>query len=337
MSYNKQNDLVMNQYAATSKPLRNDKPFVSLVIPVYNEENMFIIFLDAIHEELDSKNVQYEIIFINDGSTDNTLPRLVERSKADPLIKIINLSRNFGKEAALSAGIDFSRGDVVIPMDVDLQDPPHLIPEFISKWQEGYDVVYGLRASRISDSMIKRTTAGFFYRVFNRISEHKIPENTGDFRLIDRKVVETLKRLPERNRFMKGLFSWVGFNTIGVSYERQPRQADETSWKYWKLWNFAIDGIVGFSTAPLRVWVYIGALVAMLSFLYGSFIIIKVLLTGIDVPGYASMMIVILFLGGIQLLSMGILGEYVGRLFTEVKSRPIYIIDTVFKDGVALE
>jgi glycosyltransferase involved in cell wall biosynthesis len=320
---------------ATKEPRPAD-PLLSIVVPVFNEESMSVIFLREIRPVLQDADLRFQIIFVDDGSTDQTLNKLIELSESDASIQVISFSRNFGKEAALTAGIDFAQGDVVIPMDVDLQDPPELIPQFISKWREGYDVVYGLRVSRASDTVIKRRTAGLFYRFFNHVSEVQLPENAGDFRLMDRSVVEVLKKLPERNRFMKGLFSWAGFSSIGVPYERQARQADITKWNYWKLWNFALDGVVGFSTAPLRIWAYIGAFVAILAFGYGSFIILRVLMLGSDVPGYASLMTAILFLGGIQLLSMGVLGEYLGRLFIEVKARPIYVIDRVYKNGRSL-
>lgn len=312
---------------------RVSDPLVSIVVPVLDEEKMSVLFLAEIRKILAPESIRFEVVFVDDGSTDNTLNYLVDQSKQDKRIRVIALSRNFGKEAALTAGIDAARGDVVIPMDVDLQDPPELISQFLSRWQQGYDVVYGVRATRDSDTRVKRATAGWFYRFFNKVSPVQIPENAGDFRLLDRKVVEEIKQLPERNRFMKGLFAWVGFKSIGVPYQRQARRADESKWNYWKLWNFALDGVVGFSTAPLRMWVYVGALVATLSFVYGSFIIVRVLVHGVDVPGYASLMTAVLFLGGVQLLSMGILGEYLGRLFTEVKGRPIYIVGAEYENG----
>ncbi len=319
--------------ALLTKEERPVDPLVSIVVPVFNEESMCDLFLQATRTVLDEVSLRYEIIFIDDGSTDQTLAQLVNQSASDDSIQVITFSRNFGKEAALTAGIDHASGDVVIPMDVDLQDPPELIPQFINKWREGYDVVYGLRVSRLGDTAMKRKTAGAFYRFFNRVSDVEIPENVGDFRLMDRRVVDALKKLPERNRFMKGLFAWAGFSSISVPYERQKRQADESKWNYWKLWNFALDGVVGFSTTPLRIWVYIGSLVAALAFSYGSFIVVRVLFQGADVPGYASLMTAVLFLGGVQLLSMGILGEYLGRLFIEVKARPVYVVETIYKKG----
>lgn len=314
------------------RPSRPSNPLASIVVPVFNEEEAIGIFLDAARDILSQAGVRFEIVFVNDGSSDRTLERLAEYAAIDRRIRIVNLSRNFGKEAALTAGIDHARGDAVIPMDVDLQDPPELIQEFLAKWEEGYDIVYGIRRNRETDTVTKRTTAGGFYRLFNKVSQVKIPEHAGDYRLMDRRVVEALKRLPERNRFMKGLFAWVGFRSVGVTYERQPRAAGRTKWNYWRLWNFALDGFVSFSTTPLRVWTYLGAAIAVLAFLYGLFIVTKALVLGVDVPGYASLMTAVLFFGGVQLLSLGVIGEYLGRLFIEVKGRPIYLVENVYEN-----
>lgn len=305
---------------------------ISIIVPVYNEEDSLEAFVGRTKEVLRNINADHEIIFINDGSTDGTLERLLSFMSFDKHIRIVNLSRNFGKEAALTAGIENARGNAVIPMDVDLQDPPELIADFFAKWKEGYDIVFGVRAGRESDSLPKRITAGWFYQFFNKISSVKIPENTGDYRLMDRRVVEALKQLPERNRFMKGLFSWVGFKSVGVYYERGMRASGRTKWNYWKLWNFALDGLASFSTIPLKVWTYLGFIISMFSFLYGLHVIIKVVIWGRDVPGYASIMAAILFFGGIQLISLGVLGEYIGRLFVEAKCRPIYIIENIYEN-----
>lgn len=310
--------------------VRPDKPKISLVVPVYNEEDSIDPFMAKIRETLNDIGVEREIIFINDGSTDRTLEYLHEEAKRDETIVIANLTRNFGKEAALVAGIDLATGDAAVPMDVDLQDPPELIAEFIEKWREGYDVVYGVRVARESDTATKRATAGWFYRLFNAISDTKIPENAGDFRLLDRRVLDVLKTLPERTRFMKGLYAWVGFPSIGVPYERPARVAGESKWNYLRLWRFALDGFVSFSTAPLKIWLILGAVVSVLSFIYGSYLFFRTLVLGTDVPGYASVMIAILFFGGIQLLSIGVVGEYLSRLFIEVKARPIYLIDRIY-------
>ena len=242
-------------------------------------------------------------------------------------IRIINFSRNFGKEAALTAGLDKARGEAAIPIDVDLQDPPELIKELVARWREGYDVILAKRADRTSDSFAKRVSADLFYKLNGKISNVDIPNNVGDFRLMSKRVVEALKQLPENQRFMKGLFAWVGFKTTVIEYVREKREAGQSSFNGWKLWNFALDGITSFSTLPLRIWLYIGALVSFLSFLYGSFIILKTLIFGVDLPGYASLAVIMLFLGGIQLIGIGILGEYIGRIYSESKRRPSYIIE----------
>jgi glycosyltransferase involved in cell wall biosynthesis len=308
-------------------------PLLSLVVPVFNEEESIDIFLDAVEPLMKRDGLRFEIVFVNDGSRDNTLGRLLDRSAGDRRLRVVNLSRNFGKEAALTAGIDHARGDVIVPMDIDLQDPPELIEPFMARWREGYDIVYGVRTQRTWDTAAKRLSAGWFYRVFNSMSPVRIPENVGDFRLVDRRAVEVLRQLPERNRFMKGLFAWVGFNSIGVPYERPQRAAGSSKFNLWRLWNFALDGLVSFSTAPLRAWFYVGAVIATVSVLYALFIITRVLIFGIDTPGYASLLIVVLLMGAIQLLSLGIIGEYLSRLFLEVKSRPIYVIEGVYEDG----
>lgn len=314
---------------------RSKEPYVSLIVPVYNEEDVLDAFLERTSQVMADTNLEYEYIFVNDGSRDATLPMLVERSRQNPRIRVLNLSRNFGKEAALTAGIDHIRGNVLIPMDVDLQDPPELITDFVKKWREGYDIVYGVRTARDDDGYIKRKTASWFYGFFNWLSSTHIPDNAGDFRLVDERAIEVLRQLPERNRFMKGLFAWVGFPSIGVPYERPARAAGRTKWNLRKLWNFALDGLFSFSTVPLRVWSYVGVIVSLVAFIYASYIVIRVLAFGIDVPGYASLLTVVLFLGGIQLISLGIIGEYLGRLFIETKGRPIYIVQDVFEGGAA--
>lgn len=316
--------------ASKKKSYHSQAPFISIVVPCFNEENVIELFIKRISEVLNKIDADYELLFINDGSTDNTIQQLIELAQGMTFIKIINLSRNFGKEAALSAGLDHACGDIVIPMDADLQDPPELIFDFLEKWREGFEIVYGVRICRNSDTGLKRVTAKWFYRIFNQLSGVEIPENTGDFRLLDRRVVNALNELPERSRFMKGLFSWVGFKAIGVPYKRNPRAAGQTKFSFWKLWNFALDGLIGFSTIPLRIWSYFGAIISFLSFIYAGMIILKVLIYGKDVPGYASLLTVVLFFGGIQLLTIGILGEYISRLFVEVKRRPLYIVDKVY-------
>lgn len=303
---------------------------LSLVIPVKDEEDAIPVFLarvvPLIEGLADPASKSFEIIFIDDGSSDRTLEVLRTAHAADPRVRAISLSRNFGKEAALSAGLDRARGLAVIPLDVDLQDPPETIAPMLQKWRAGYDVVYGVRDNRESDSLPKRLTADLYYRAHNWLSQDKIPEHAGDFRLLDRRVVEVIKAMPERNRFMKGLFAWAGFKSSAVLYHREERTVGTTKFNYWKLWTLAVDGITSASTVPLRVWSYVGGSVALFALGYAIFIVVRTLLFGIDVPGYASMMVAVLFLGGLQLFSLGVLGEYVGRILTEVKHRPLYVV-----------
>lgn len=305
----------------------SETPMISIICPCYNEEEVLPIFIEKITPILQKTTLNYEILLINDGSSDNTLKVAHQLATTTPAIKIINLSRNFGKEAALTAGIDLAKGDALIPIDADLQDPPELILQFIEKWQAGYDVVLAKRGDRSSDSWSKKFTAELFYKIHNKLAAVKIPENVGDFRLMSRKVINALQLLPENQRFMKGIFAWVGFKTITIEYKREKRQAGTTSFNGWKLWNFALDGITGFSTAPLRIWLYLGIFISSCAFFYGSIVIGKTLWLGIDVPGYASLTTIILFLGGIQLIGLGVMGEYIGRLYMEAKNRPIYILD----------
>ncbi|MBD1549156.1 glycosyltransferase family 2 protein [Labrenzia aggregata] len=310
---------------------RPDTPLISIVVPVFNEEDVIDHFLTDTRAVLDPLGLPYEYVFIDDGSRDNTANLLSEKLNAGLSGRLVGLSRNFGKEAALSAGLEHATGDVIVIIDVDLQDPPDLIPRMLDGWRAGYDVVYGLRIDRSSDTLMKRGSADLFYRLFNRLANIDMPANAGDFRLIDRVVVDALLKLPERNRFMKGLFAWVGYPSMALPYERPPRRAGEGKWNYWKLWNFAIDGLTGFTTMPLRVWLYGGALVATLSFAYALYLVIRVLVEGIDVPGYASLMVGLLFFSGVQLLSIGMIGEYVARLFNEAKQRPVYLVQDVIE------
>ena len=323
----------LERQLAGQRARRPADPLVSLVVPVFNEEESIDLYLDTVPPLMERDGFRFEIVFVNDGSRDNTLAHLLDRAALDRRLRIVNLSRNFGKEAALTAGIDHARGDLIVPMDIDLQDPPELIEPFMARWREGYDVVYGVRTQRTWDTAAKRLSANWFYRVFNSMSPVRIPENVGDFRLVDRRAVEVLRQLPERNRFMKGLFAWVGFNAVGVPYERPQRAAGASKFNLWRLWNFALDGVVSFSTAPLRAWFYVGVVIAAVSVLYALFIITRVLIFGIDTPGYASLLIAVLLMGAIQLLSLGIIGEYLGRLFLEVKGRPIYVVEGVYEDG----
>jgi polyisoprenyl-phosphate glycosyltransferase len=325
----------LERQLAAQRARRPADPLLSLVVPVFNEEESIDLFLASVEPFLDSAGLRFEIVFVNDGSRDDTLAHLLDRSARDRRIKVVNLSRNFGKEAALTAGIDHANGDILIPIDIDLQDPPELISPFIERWREGYDIVYGVRSARTWDTPTKRLSAGWFYWAFNTMSPVRIPANVGDFRLVDRRAVEVLRRLPERNRFMKGLFAWVGFNAVGVPYERPQRAAGSSKFNLWRLWNFALDGVVSFSTVPLRASFYGGLAIAGIAVLYAIFIITRVLLFGIDTPGYASLLIAVLLMGAIQLVSIGVIGEYLGRLFLEVKGRPIYVVEGVYEEGAA--
>ncbi len=299
---------------------------LSVVAPCYNEQEVLELFFGRMDAVLSGLGLDYEIICVNDGSRDATLAVLVAAQQRDPRIKVIDLSRNFGKETALSAGLDAATGDMIVPIDVDLQDPPELIADFVTEWEKGADVAYGVRVDRSADSAAKRVSAQGFYRFFNRISDVPLPYNAGDFRLMDRKVVEVLKQLPERNRFMKGLFAWVGFNQVGVDYVRPERAAGSSTWRYWKLWNFALDGLTSFSSVPIRIWSYVGFAAAVLAFIFAATIIGRTLLFGADVPGYPSIVVILLLSFGVQMLAIGTLGEYVARIYQEVKGRPLYIV-----------
>ncbi len=314
-------------------------PTLSIVVPMYNEEEALDGFFGRLQRALQTVTPSYEIVCVNDGSRDLTLARLRQAAEQDDRIKVVNLSRNFGKEIALSAGLDHASGDAVIPIDADLQDPPEVIPLMVAKWRAGAKLVLAKRRDRSSDGWLKRVTANGAYWLFSKLTHPRIPQNVGDFRLMDRVVVNAIKRLPERSRFMKGLFAWIGYEADIVEYDREARSAGETKWNYWKLWNFALDGITSFSSLPLRVWSYIGFGVSLLAMAYLGVIISKSLIFGLDVPGYASLMSVILFFNGISLIGIGVIGEYLARIFTEVKARPLYIvsetigIETIAEDG----
>jgi glycosyltransferase involved in cell wall biosynthesis len=300
---------------------------ISIVCPFFNDEDMVDLFMEEVTAVVKPLNMPFEIVCVNDGSTDNTLQKLLQAKKNFTNIRIINLSRNFGKEAALTAGLDFTKGEVIIPIDADLQDPPELIKSFISKWQDGFDVVLAKRTDRSSDTVVKKLTAQLFYKFHNIISHTELHENIGDYRLMTRKVLNAVQKLPENQRFMKGIFAWVGFKTTIVEYKRNSRRAGKTSFNGWRLWNLALDAITSFSTVPLRIWLYIGFLISFLAFSYGSFIVLRTLIIGVDLPGYASLLTSILFLGGIQLIGIGVLGEYIGRMYIETKRRPPYIVE----------
>jgi polyisoprenyl-phosphate glycosyltransferase len=300
---------------------------LTIVVPAYNEQEVLPEFHRRVTKAISNLPLDYEILYINDGSTDSTLKVLAELRKGDPHVAIVDLSRNFGKEIALSAGLDHARGDAVVVIDADLQDPPELIPELVSAWRDGYDVVYATRSAREGESLMKRATAHLFYRAIQGVSRFKIPQDTGDFRLLSRRAVNALKQFREQHRFMKGLFAWIGYPQKSVPYRRDPRFSGETKWNYWKLWNFAIEGITSFTIAPLKIAMYLGLIVALGSFGYGAFIIIRTLLFGNPVAGYPSLMVVILFLGGVQLVALGVIGEYLGRMFDETKGRPLYLVN----------
>jgi len=299
---------------------------LSILIPMHNEQEVLDILFGRLDEVVATLGVAVEFVCIDDGSKDDTLALLDARARKDKRLRVLPLARNFGKEAALTAGLDEARGDLIVPLDADLQDPPELIAEFLALWEQGYDVVYGVRTDRTSDSLSKRVTANLFYDIFNRMADYPIPASTGDFRLMDRQVVDALKRLPERNRFNKGLFAWVGFRQIGIPYIRPARAAGTTSWASPALWRLAVDGITSFSTVPLRIWSLVGFGAAFVALMAVVFLVLRVLIFGRDVPGYASLMVVILFGFALQMIAFGVLGEYVGRLYQEAKGRPIYLL-----------
>lgn len=299
---------------------------ISLVVPVFNEEATIPIFYKTVREFEGLKEHEVEIVFINDGSSDSTESIINALAVSDKLVVPLSFTRNFGKEPALFAGLDNATGEAVIPIDVDLQDPIDVIPHLIEKWQDGADMVLAKRTDRSTDGRLKRKSAEWFYKLHNKISTPKIEENVGDFRLMSREVVENIKLLPERNLFMKGVLSWVGGKIDVVEYARAERVAGDSKFNGWKLWNLALEGITSFSTFPLRMWTYIGLAVASLSFIYGAWMILDKILFGNIVPGYPSLLVSILFLGGIQLIGIGVLGEYIGRIYIETKKRPKYIL-----------
>ena len=304
---------------------------VSIVVPFFNESNGVVSLFERLIPILESISSQWEIICVNDGSHDNTLQELLNIRQRDSRIIVVDLSRNFGKEAALTAGLDQTNGDVIIPFDADLQDPPEIIPLMIEKWTEGYDVVNAVRLFREGETWFKKFSAYSFYRLINRFSTTEIPPDVGDFRLISRPVLNAIKSLPERRRFMKGIFAWVGFRTTTISYTRESRHSGTTKWNYWKLWNFALEGITSFSQVPLQLSSYIGFIVSLGAFFYGIFLLIKTLFFGNDVKGYPSLIIIMLFLGGVQLMVLGVIGEYLGRTYEETKQRPLYLIKDIWR------
>ena len=310
----------------------NSKIRLSVVVPAYNEQEVLPEFHRRITAVLDTIQGRCEIVYINDGSRDDTLQVMLELRARDARAVIVDLSRNFGKEIALTAGLDYARGDAIVVIDADLQDPPELIPEMIKEWEAGYDVVFAKRTLREGETWFKKATAKIFYRLMQRVSRVEVPSDTGDFRLLSRRALDALKQLREHHRFMKGLFAWIGYPSKAVLYRRDARFAGETKWNYWKLWTLAIEGFTSFTTAPLKVATYVGVLVAFSSFLFALFIIYKTLVYGNSVTGYPSLMVVVLFLGGMQLMALGIIGEYLGRMFMETKQRPLYLLKDYHAD-----
>ena len=303
---------------------------LSIVIPVFNEELVIPEFHKRIAKVLEQNNINAEILYINDGSTDGSASIILKLRKIDPRVALINLSRNFGKEIAMTAGLNYSKGSAVVIIDVDLQDPPELIPELIQHWQEGYDVVYAKRKSRKGETCLKKSTSYLFYRLIRKLNRVDIPFDTGDFRLLSRRAVEAINSLPEQHRFMKGLYAWIGFPQIAVEYQRDPRFAGTSKWNYWDLWMLAIEGITSFTIAPLKIASYIGFASALGAFIYAIEIVLKTLTLGEPIPGYPTLITIILFLGGLQLMTLGIIGEYLGRMFNESKRRPLYLIKDHF-------
>lgn len=306
----------------------SNKKLITILIPSYNEEDVLLMLYERIIKIINSQtNYNFEVLFINDGSTDKTLQIIKNLRANDSRICYLNLSRNFGKEIAMIAGLDYSKGDAVIIIDADLQDPPELIPEMISYWEQGYDDVYAKRKTRKGETWLKKFTSKMYYKTLQSVTKIEIQKDTGDFRLLDRRCVEALKQFRESQRYTKGLFSWIGYNKKELLYDRDPRAAGNTKWNYKKLVDLSIDGITSFTTAPLRWSAIIGLLISLIGFIYMIAIIVKTIISGVDVPGYASTMVVILFIGGIQLIFLGIIGEYLGRAFYESKNRPIYFVD----------
>jgi glycosyltransferase involved in cell wall biosynthesis len=300
--------------------------FLSVVVPVYNERDGLPEFYARLVRTLEALDVDHELLFIDDGSDDGSSEWLAALRERDERAALLRLSRNFGKEAAMSAGLDHARGDAVVVIDADLQDPPELIGELLAEWRAGHDVVYAVRESREGEAWLKQHSASLFYRVLGRLSDVPIPRDTGDFRLLSRRAVSALNELRERHRYMKGLYAWIGYPQKAVPYAREPRQAGQSKWSYWRLWNLALEGITSFSAAPLKLATYFGLLTSGFAFAYGLFLLLRTLLFGNPVPGYPSLIIVILFLGGVQLVCLGIIGEYLGRTYNESKRRSLYVV-----------
>jgi polyisoprenyl-phosphate glycosyltransferase len=312
---------------------RSWRPTISVVVPAYNEASGLDVFHRRLLRALAGLE-SWEVVYVNDGSTDDTLSVMEVLHRTDDRVGLVSLSRNFGKEIALTAGLDHAAGDAVVVIDADLQDPPELIPELITNWRDGFDMVYAKRRSRAGESWVKQATAWAFYRLMHCMGDLRLPEDTGDFRLMSRRAVDAVRQLREQHRFMKGLFAWVGYPTTYVLYDRQPRHSGATKWSYWKLWNLAWEGITSFTVMPLRFATYAGLAVALLSVIYAVQVIIKTMIIGNPVAGYPSLMTVVLFLGGVQLMFLGVIGEYLGRVFNETKQRPLYLVERYVPSAV---
>lgn len=305
-----------------------DRPLIGIVVPVHDEAAVLARFHARLDAALAGADFDWRVLYVDDGSRDESWPILRDLAERDPRARGVRLSRNFGKDLALTCGLELAEGDAVVPIDADLQDPPELIPALVARWRRGdVALVDAVRRSREGESWFKRASAHAFYRVMGRLSQVPVRADLGDFRLLDRRAVEAFKRLPERIRFVKGLFAWIGMPRAEIEYDRAPRAAGSSSWSYWRLWNFALDGLLSHSSAPLRVWTYGGAAIALAALAFAVYRIVRTLVYGVDVPGYASIMVAILFIGGVQILSIGVLGEYVGRVYEEVKRRPLYLVD----------
>ncbi len=317
------------------QPPAGARPALSVVVPAYNEEEVLEAFQARVVPVMEAIGLPFEIVYVNDGSRDRTLEIMLALQAADPRVAVVNLSRNFGKEIALTAGLDHAAAtDAVVVIDADLQDPPEVIPDLVAAWQRGFDVVYAQRRVREGETWLKKATASAFYRIMQRIGGRvHLPANTGDFRLISRRALDALLALREHHRFMKGLFAWVGFPSTPVIYDRAPRAAGTTKWNYWKLWNFSLEGITSFTVGPLKVATYLGLATAVFAAIFGVQIILRTLIWGNPVAGYPSLMAVVLFLGGVQLMTLGIIGEYLGRVFNETKGRPLYIVERHLPSG----
>lgn len=311
---------------AVAQPAERARAELSVVVPVYNEADGLAAFWARLAPVLDTLGLASEVIFVDDGSSDATLAQLVSLRHADRRVKIVSLSRNFGKEIALSCGLDHVEADAAVPIDADLQHPPEVIRELVAKWREGSDIVIALRNDRDTDGAARRLASWLFHRVFARLSNVAVTRDAGDFRLLARPVIDALRSLPERTRYMKGLYAWVGFRQSIVGYDVGARSAGRSRFRFWRLWTLAVDAITSFSAVPLKIWSFVGLLIALAAFGYGGYFVVRTLLRGVDVPGFASLIVIMLALGGLQLLSLGIIGEYLGRIYDEVKARPLYIV-----------